>query len=173
MDRKRLFRTGWFLVLAGLLIPSTLGFAQTLEVSALGGLKAIYVNVSDMNKRLQGEGLRPERVKSNTENRLKRAGIPVVSDKEYDRLKRSERYPLAVLEIILNLSDTRDADLRACSILARVRQVVFLARKPVIRFWGSTWEERKIVVGGGLDSIEGALAEAADRFIGAFSSANP
>ena len=171
MLKNGLFTATLVLMILGVLAPLGPAHAQGDEFT-LEGLKGIYVDASGVDESLQAQGLRPNRVKSDTEKRLKQAGIPVVSDKEFDRLKQSQRYPLAVLEIRLEVADLGRTDLRLHMVTVQARQIVYLARKPVVKLLSTTWERRKIVGGGGLDLVKGALAEGIEQFITAFSSAN-
>jgi hypothetical protein len=172
MDGKNIGKVTLILAVLGLMIPQTPVMAQKEGASTLEGLKSIYVDVTAVADQLEAQGLRKDRIKSDTERKLKRAGIPVVSQKEYTRLKRTPRYPLAIIELSLDLADIDNINLRIYTIKVQVKQVVFLARKPVVKIWSTTWERRKIVGAGSLEIINKNLSDALEEFIGDFSSVN-
>src|SRR5664280_2652986 len=64
-----------------LLLP---GVSQALtdEQKALGGLKGLYVSVDDIQPEVERLGLTKDRIKTDVELRLRKAGVKVLTEKE-------------------------------------------------------------------------------------------
>lgn len=168
MDPKKI-RNILPLIILAVAISCTSLFAQE-DISTLEGLKGIYVETPDLDSPMRQKGLNAGRLKTDIEKQLKGAGIPVLSSKDYDRLKRSPRYPLALLESEISVAEIPNVNLQLYSIKVRLSQFAFLARKPTIKIWSTTWERRKILGAAGPEFVKEKLTGAVDEFVNDFHS---
>ena len=70
------------LAVAFLLFPS-ISLALTLEQMPLRGLKAVYVSVADIIPEVEHLGLTKDQIKTDVQLRLRKAGIRVLTEKEW------------------------------------------------------------------------------------------
>ena len=140
--------------------------------ASLGGLKSIYIAEPSLDSKVKYEGLSTDRLKKNTEKQLKKAGIKTLSEKEFDRLKRSERYPLGRLDMVITIGEITSVDLKVYNIVVQLRQVVFLARKPVAKLWTATWGKRELGYSPGVDVVEEGVKDIVGQFINDYLSVN-
>jgi len=164
------------------IIPAVLAFPFQSRAGAadrvdatdtLAGVKAVYVQIQPIASNLGNDRGLMRRLKRNTENQLRKAGIELLSEKAYSRLSRTEQYPLARLFIALSIYNTGRMDEKMYSIAVQARQLAFLARKPVIKLMSPTWEKRKIGIEDNPEVVVGLVANMIERFIGDFKMANP
>jgi hypothetical protein len=169
-------KKGWFLISGLFLIILLSGnnafcYRVTTEATTLEGLKSVNVRISPIPQELEEKGLVGEDLKSNIEVQLKKARITVLSENEFERLRRSERYPLAVLDVALVIFEVNSLIIFAANL--RVLQLAQLPRRGVIKLFAPTWEKREIGTINNLEEIEDILSGLVDQFIDDFYSTNP
>ena len=138
----------------------------------LEGIRHIYVRVV-MDPEIEKRGLSADQLKQDTEQQLREEGIKILTEEDYSRLKRSVRYPLAGLDVIITLIDIQEMELDIYDIVVKIRQVVFLARRPVIKIFAPTWKEHAVFQSESLGLIRETLKERVDKFLAAYLSVNP
>jgi len=138
----------------------------------LEGIRNIYVRVA-MDPEVEKRGLRADQLKKDTEQQLREAGIKIMTEENFSRLKGSVRYPLAGLDVIITLIDIQEMELDIYDIVVKIRQVVFLARRPVIKIFAPTWKEHAVFQSESLGLIREKLKESVDKFLAAYLSVNP
>jgi hypothetical protein len=120
---------------------------------------------------MEEKGLVGEDLRWNIAEQLKKAKITVLSEKEFERLRRSERYPLAILDVALAIIEVDSVIVYLVNV--RALQLVLVVRKGVIKLFAPTWEKREIGSINNLEEIENILSGVVDQFIDDFFSANP
>ena len=140
--------------------------------STLAGLKGIYLQVPSLSSQTEELGLTARQIQRAAEKQLDRAGIPLLSDTEYDRLRYSRRYPLARLEILVSAYQLKELNLIIYNVTVQTRQTVYLARKPVVRMVASTWSKQEFGHSVNLDIVRGKIQGLLDDFIDAYLSVN-
>jgi len=138
----------------------------------LGGLKAVYLQVAPIDRDMEDKGLTKRGLRQDIEKRLSRAGIKMLTDREYEKNKSIRSYPLARLELIATVHEIPDKEINVYNVTVQVRQVVWLARKPTVNFVGTTWRHDEFGHGYGFQEIREKVNESVDSFIDAFLSAN-
>ena len=152
------------------------GFAadnENLTVSLIG-IKHIYVNVKPISNPIVTEaGIDASSIKELAEQQLRKAGVQLLSQEEYDRYKMTLRYPLAVLELRLTVHEITGMDAALAELRARVMQVAFLSRRPIVQINAPSWEVQEIGIVRDPSFLEDALNRSLDQFIDDYFSANP
>ena len=138
----------------------------------LEGIKNIYVRVA-MDPEIETKGLGADQLKKDTEQQLRAAGIKILTEGDFSRLKGSVRYPLAGLDVIITLIEIQEMELDIYDIEVKIRQVVFLARRPVIKIFAPTWKDQTVFQSNSLGLIREKLKESVDKFLNAYLSVNP
>ena len=174
MNRFKIFScllgTALFLSLACLPVSA----ADNANINAsLVGLKSIYVKIQPIDSNLGLISKMERRLKKDTEMQLRRAGIELLTEKDYERLMRSPRYPLARLYIAVTIRETGYSHMKLYSLAVQARQVTFLARKPVVKLLMPTWEKRKVGFDDNPDVVYAHIKNMVDRFINDYRTANP
>ncbi len=142
--------------------------------AVLNGIKEIYVSVKPIeNPSVIEAGMDEGQIKALVEQQLRKAGISLLSQEEYDRYKMTLRYPLANLEIRVTFHELEGMETAVIDLNIRLVQVVLLARKAIVQFNASSWESREIGVGNDLDFVETALEKNVNFFIQDYFAANP
>ena len=147
--------------------------AGEIDGTTLRGIKSIYVQISPINAGIAQEGLSTAKIQRDTERQLEKAGIKLLSEKEFIRLKQPRNYPLGRLEVILTIKDTKEDNGKIYNISVRLTQIVFLSRAPVIKLFAPTWESTIIGYSHNLDVISDGVREGVEEFINAYLSVNP
>jgi hypothetical protein len=140
--------------------------------SSLEGLKGVYLEVPPLPAGAERLGLSGRGIYQDMRRKLERAGVPLLSDSEYSRLRQSERYPLTRLEILVTAYDIEELELVIYYIVVQTRQAMFLARKPVVKLMATTWSREE--VGHGVDAsiVRDKISSLVDDFIDAYFSVN-
>ena len=126
--------------------------------AVVNGIKEIYVSVKPIeNPGALGAGMDENQIKALVEQQLRKAGISLLSQEEYDRYKMTLRYPLANLEIRVTVHELEGIDDAVVDLSVRLMQVAFLARKAIVQINAPSWESRDIGVGKNPNFIEEAL----------------
>lgn len=144
-----------------------------LSRETLRGLKALNVQVAPIEPGISHEGLTHKRILEDTKRELQKAGIELLSDEEFTRLRRSRSYPLGRLEMMITIKDAGSSDAKIYSTTVRVRQAVFLSRRPVIKVFAPTWEKRTIGYTRDLGPVAEAVRNGVEQFIRDYLSVNP
>jgi hypothetical protein len=162
-----------------LLLLTTLGFlsqafAQLAASDSLFGLKAVRVEVKPMensDERVQDIGL--AQVLAQTEAQLSEAGLTILPEDEYLRLRRSFRYPLALIEILVGVFPIQQSELMIYTTNVRLNQAVYMARRPVVKFLAPTWEARDLGATNDLPALRGRIRDMVSRLVSDYQSAGP
>jgi hypothetical protein len=138
------------------------------------GLKSIYVNVNAIDPKTKEKGITASKLRKDTEQQLKKAGIDVLSDEEFNRFKISLKYPLARLTLSVSMEEilADDTAFDVSHITVEVQQAVFLGRNARISMFATTWERNQISFGGSAEVQEKIRLFVAE-FISAYTAANP
>lgn len=143
-------------------------------IATLRGLKRVYVlvRVLDLSPvTLKQYGLTKEQVQTDTEIKLRTAGIRVIPTKE-EFFKEPGNPCLQVL-----IQAKYKPGLKSFLVYVNVAlfQLVRLAREPSVFDRPETWGKNRITLIGEeyVQNIQGITKEAVDRFINAYLTANP
>ena len=141
--------------------------ADDMEVPLLHGLKEVFVNVEELDFRVERLGLTTEHLRKDAELRLKMAGIEVRSKKE--SMTRPE---IPQLHIIVRVLRTSSGDY-AAHIRVELLEQVSLLRQPGKAVFASTWTSEKFGVTPALSDVGQQQQELINKFIKEYLSANP
>jgi hypothetical protein len=149
-------------------------FAQITEdpLSTLEGIRRIYIDIPPINTKMDNKDKIQRRLLSRAEEAFRQAEIEMVPKEEYDRLKQSRRYPLGRFSISVTILDAETLGVKIYHVAVHLDQVVFLSRRPVIRFVGSTWELRKMGYSDDLEAFYNLVDKMVARFVEDFLSVN-
>ena len=171
--------TAFVLVIVAFLISastSSVPFAADGQMFGpiLGGLKSVYVQVEPLSPRTEEKGIAAAQLRKTTERQLTKAGIKLLSEREYNNFRLTGSYPMARLDISVNIDEMQVADtpLSVNLIVVKARQQAFLRRKPALRFFATTWQRQEINYSSDVEDVHGALREIVSEFISAYNSAN-
>jgi hypothetical protein len=153
--------------------PSFAAENENLTVS-LSLIKRIYVSVKPISNPIVAEaGIDESLIKEMAERQLRKAGIQLLSQEEYDRYKMTLRYPLALLELRLTVHEITGMDAAIAELRVRVMQVAFLSRRPIVQINAPSWEVQEIGIARDPSFLDDALKKSLDQFIDDYFSANP
>ncbi|MBW2614590.1 MAG: hypothetical protein JRD02_00225 [Deltaproteobacteria bacterium] len=171
---KRICCVVGIITLLALIMPDHLVFSQDDERTrtTLAGLKSIYLLIEPVDPEVEEKGLTTRQLRSDAEKKLRKAGIKLLSEEEYDRFKSVRSYPLARLEVITDVQEIKDTDLRVYNIIVQIRQVVWLARKPVVNLTGVTWKKQEFGYSRSLNVVRDKVKETVGQFITAYLAVN-
>ena len=144
--------------------------------AVLGGLKSVYVHVDALHPEIEQKGIAAAQVRKDVEQQLMKAGIRVLSEEEYSRIKISATYPFARLELSITMEEIQideNVSLNVFNIVVRVSQAVFLGRKPAIKMFAPTWERREMNFTNSVADVQQRLRAFVSEFIAAYLAANP
>ena len=147
-------------------------FKPASSPATLTELKGIYLIVKRPALETEQRGLPVGRIDRDIIRQFKRAGIRLFSEQEYERLSRSQNYPIARLELHVVPLEIEGAGAKIYEFTLQAQQLVRLLRKPVLRIWATTWEKRRIASGSGPEAIQKISRELIDQFIQAYLSVN-
>ena len=177
MNRKKLFILSLILFLCVGSSVSLL-FAEIQRISgaedALAGLTTIYPRIQYYEDGMLKEtGQARAQLQSDLERMLTDAGIKLVGMAEFERLVASRSYPIALLDMEVRMSKIPDTELNTYILSIKVRQAVFLARKPVVRFLASSWESTDFGAAKDFPFVSGVANDALGRFVQDLRAQNP
>ena len=157
---------------------SSLLFADIQRISgvegAITGLTTIYSRVQYYEDgALQEWNSDKIQLQSDVERKLTDAGIKVVGADEFHRLVASVNYPIAMLDMEIRMSKIPDLELKAYVVSIKVKQAVFLSRKPVIRFLAPTWESTDFGAAKEFPFVGTVAKDALGRFLQDLEAQNP
>ena len=164
------------ILLASLVGPQAPVLAAHYEAptATLNGIQTIYVSVKPIeNPDALGAGMDENKIKEVVEQQLRKAGISLLSEEEYDRYRMTLKYPLANLEIGVIIQELEDMDSAVVDVGVQLIQVAFLGRKAIVQFNAPTWESREIGVVSHPNFIVEALEKSVNLFIHDYFAANP
>jgi len=137
-------------------------------VSSLAGITGMGLVIEDLVPTVEQEGLTAGQILKDVEQKLRGAGIKILSD---DELAKTPGLPY----LYVNIFTFKDEDIYAYHITLELKQMVSLVRKPAVKQSVGTWK----ISGGGtvgalkLAHIRAIVAEYTDAFIKAYRAANP
>jgi len=140
----------------------------------LGGLKSVYVQVEPISPETQQKGIAAAQLRKDTEQQLSKAGIKLLSEREFNNFRLTGSYPLARLDVSVTIDelDVGGTKLNVNLIVVTARQQAFLGRKPAIRFFATTWQRQEISYDNDVADVYEVLRGLVDEFISAYNSAN-
>ena len=141
--------------------------AGDAEIPVLRGLKEVFVDVEDLDFRVERTGLTTDHLRTDAELKLKMAGIKVQSEKESMRAPGSPQ-----LYIMVKVLGTSSGDYVA-HIRVELREKVGLVRHPGIEVFTSTWTTGKFGVTPSLSDVRQQEQKLIDKFISEYIAANP
>lgn len=146
---------------------------QQQATSSLRGLHGVGVGVEIKNKSpitLEQHGVTKDQIQTDTEIKLRTAGIKVLSK---DELLKEPGHPFLLIFIIAKYHPVLRAFL--ISITVELIQRVQLERAPNILNASSTWTESGVALisKGRVQNIRGSVKNYVDEFINAYLTENP
>jgi hypothetical protein len=140
----------------------------------LGGLKSVYVQVEPVSPETQQKGLAAAQLRRDTERQLSKAGIKLLSEREFNNFRLTGSYPLARLDVSVTIDqlDVAGTSLNVNVIVVTARQQALLGRKPSIRFFAITWQRQEISYSNDVADVYEVLRGLVNEFISAYNSAN-
>jgi len=140
------------------------------EQETLRGINTLNVIVHDIDTEIEQYGLTREKIQKDFETRLGMAGIKVLSKKEDQKVPGA---PFITLTVgTMRAFTTKGSEFHFISILIKLRQNVYLEKKPRNRIHGiATWSNTRFGVNFG-QNIRSEINKAIDQFINAHASAN-
>ena len=141
--------------------------AGDVEAPLLHGLKEVFVNVEDLDFRIERLGLTTDHLREDAELKLKMAGVKVRSEKE-----SIARPGIPQLHIIVRVLGTSSGDY-AAQIRVELLEQVGLLRHPGEEVFASTWISGKFGVTRSLSDVRQQEQELIDKFISEYLKANP
>ena len=175
MNRKMLFVFTLTLCLcAGSSASPVLAQIQRITGAeeALGGLTTIHPRIQYYEDGSPKEGNRTQ-LQSDLEGMLGDAGLKIVDAADFERLVASRSYPIALLDMEVRMSKIPDTELNIYLLSIKVRQPVFLSRKPVVKFLASSWENTDFGTARDFPYVRGAEKESLERFVQDLRGQNP
>jgi hypothetical protein len=155
----------------GILIVSPL-FALDSEMNraTLKGLRGVRVLVEDLASEVEREGLVKEQLQKGIEERLRQAGIRILTQEEAVKAP-GEPY----LYVNINVSFDKGREICSYSIDAALIQNVTLVRSPKQTTYAVTWSTGGVglISRKSLSELKESVEEIADIFGKAFLSVNP
>lgn len=164
----------FFFTLALNLNTSVFAIEDEVALRVLSGLKKVFLYVAPISPIIEEKGLTSERLKTDIEQQLRDAGVEMLSEKEFERLRRSPNYPLCRLVLFTQIFEIKDKDVMVFNIVLQVQQASFLARSPSKKMYAPTWQKGELSYsyGTSLDPIPNSVRNLVDQFIKAFLAAN-
>jgi hypothetical protein len=159
----------WVLILMNL--PSFIFAADgNTEQDTLRGINALQVIVHDLDPEIEQYGLTREKIQRDFETRIGMAGIKVLSKKESQKIPGA---PFITLTVgTMRAFTTKGSEFYFISIIIKLRQNVYLERKPGNKINGiATWSNTRFGVNFG-QNIKSEVSKAIDQFINAHIAAN-
>jgi hypothetical protein len=154
------------LVVALLLLPSV-SHALTIHQKALVGLRGMHVLVEKMDPQAEHLGLTEAQIQTDVELRLRKAGIRVLTEKEW-----KEAPGMPYLYVHVNTLVMQKLPIIANSVHVGLKEVVTLARG--FKAVGEIWRADSIGNIGpeNISKIRGYVGDQVDKFINDYLAAN-
>lgn len=144
-------------------------FAQDDEIDreTLRDLRGVQVVIESLKPEIQGDGLAEDSLRTDTELRLRRAGIKVLSERENQMTPgRPSMY------VTISIVKYRYLPVYVYKCSVELLQDVYLVRAFKIRTGAVTWSVNTTGIAPKLEAIRDSTGELVDYFIEAYSSAN-
>ncbi|UCF82020.1 MAG: hypothetical protein JSV50_12480 [Desulfobacteraceae bacterium] len=140
------------------------------EQETLRGINTLHVMVQGLESGLEQYGLTRGKLEKDLVTKLGMAGIKVVSKKEGQMVPGAPSLTLMVGA--LRAFTTKDTEFYFISIIIKLRQNVYLERRPKNRVLGiTTWSNTRFGINFA-QNIRTEVNDAIDRFINAYVAAN-
>ena len=167
--KRQALLIGWVLTLINLPAFSFAADGKN-EQDTLRGINALHVIVHDLDPEIEQYGLTREKIQQDFETRIEMAGIKVLSEKESQKMLGT---PFITLTVgTMRAFTTKGSEFYFISILIKLRQNVYLERKPKNKIHGiATWSNTRFGVNFG-QNIRSEVNKAIDQFINAHTAAN-
>ena len=140
---------------------------QKFSQPTFGGLEGVYLAVEDLNPEIEQDGLTTNHIKGDIEQRLRLAGIKVLSEEEW---KKEEGSPyLYVNAHIMKVMN----GVYVFNISTAFIQEVHLVQRSHIKVPASIWSAETLGISDQLRDIRNPTKDCVDKFINAYLSMNP
>ncbi len=140
----------------------------------LRGLQGVYVALKGLSAEIEENGLTTAMLKSDTESRLRMAGIKVLSKEDWIKTKGG---PLCYVEVTVVkdvvLTDALDFNLYAFEVSVELNQDVILVRDTTLTVLSPTWSTSYLGITNSLPRIRDKVKKMVERFINAYLALNP
>jgi len=141
--------------------------AGDTEIRLLRGLKEVFVEVDDLDFRVERLGLTTDHLRTDAVNKLKMVGIKVQSEKE------SMTTPgIPHLHILVEVLGTPSGNY-AAHIRVELREPVNLMRNPGMEIFATTWTSGRFGVTQSLSDVRQQEQQLIDTFVNEYLAANP
>ncbi|MFX0198641.1 MAG: hypothetical protein ACFFCW_21170 [Candidatus Hodarchaeota archaeon] len=135
---------------------------------SLAGLQGMCVVIEYLQPEIRRDGLTEQQLRTDTELKLRMAGIKVLSPEE------SHSTPgVPALIVNANILKTKFKPLYIFNVTVVFAQYVFLVRKPDVRVFACTWDSAWVGYTNKLEDIRAYVKDRVDEFINAYLSVNP
>jgi hypothetical protein len=144
-------------------------FAQDDEINrqTLNGIRGVHVVIECLKPEIRGDELSEDWLRAETELRLRRAGIKVLSAREN---QMTPGRPSMYVSVSIVKYRYLPAYVYTCTV--ELLQDVYLVRAFKIRTGAVTWSVNTTGIAPKLEGIRNSTGELVDYFIAAYSSAN-
>ena len=140
------------------------------EQETLRGIKTLHVMIQGLESGLEQYGLTREKLEKDLITKLGMAGIKVVSKKESQMVQGAPSLTLMVGA--LRAFTTKDTEFYFISIIVKLRQNVYLERKPKNRVLGiTTWSNTRFGINF-VQNIRSEVNDSIDKFINTYAAVN-
>lgn len=156
----------WLVIVLSLLYGAAPLFALDDEILSLRGLSALFVLVEIVDPEIEKDGLTREEIQKDTEQRLRKAGIRVLSKNEWLRTKEG-----AYLYVNINARKS-GYGVYMSGISLELVQKVLLVRNPKTEVFAATWSRQLLGQGGYLDRVRYSVQDVVDLFLNSWAKAN-
>lgn len=149
------------------------GQELTLEQKPLRGLPGLHVIVEKTsNSSAETRGITKSQLQTDVELRLRKAGIRVLTEREW---LLNSRTPALYVNLNIFALDRIAEGYYAYSINLEVKQVVYLKTSPAVETLAATWDKGLAGAAGskGLDDVRSGLGDLVDYLINDYLAANP
>jgi hypothetical protein len=160
-----------FIVLAASISLNLRAFGQDDKDTrpTLRGIQGIFVQVEPLDPQIQKDGLTMDQIQADTELKLKSAGINVLTEEEFLKL-RGHPY----LDVSVNISALKTQITRYLFyIRIELNQEVVLVRAPDKKVSTVTWSTGGWGIDFSLDNIRQTVKTQVDKFINVYLAENP
>ncbi len=141
-------------------------FAMDDELLTLQGLTALFVLVEIADPEIEKDGLTSKQIQKDIEQRLKKAGIKVLSKKEWMKTKGGGY-------LYVNINARKSGyGVYTSGINLELVQKVHLVRNPKRVVFAATWSRQLLIQGGYLDRIRYSIHNIVDLFLNTWAKAN-
>jgi hypothetical protein len=170
MKKARRWIVSVFMVLVLVNLDSPVfAFDNRLTRRTLQGLQGVIVVVASLGPEIKQDGLTEDQLRTDTELKLRMAGIKVLSNEE---LSITPGKPMMHVYITILKTKLNHYTLYVFSISLQIMQEASLARAPNIKTAAITWLVDITGKTGELEDIRDSTKDLVDKFINAYLSVN-